>query len=405
MVYALASAPRIRSKLPAPGPTRISDPSVMTSPSSTEQTGTQASGWKLAGFALLFILLSAGGTWAIWHQFADNSFSFDDRLLSAPFLIAAVVLLGIYFAADGLRLHFTLRALGHSLPIGQIFRLVFINIFFSNVTPMATGGGFAQIWYLQRKGVPVGTATAATTIRTVLAIAFIFSVTPICLLWLDALEGQPLLGEVSGLLALFIALYLGFFAIVLLKTRWLIAPLSTLIDLLHRIHVINEPRRRRWQFGMKREMVRFARSFAIYIRGPRRDVLLSVVFTLVFLISLFSFPALLMTALGYDVDYLTVIGLLFVTTFIMYFAPTPGASGISEGVFGSFFSTLVSANHLVLVTVAWRFLTIYLGMIIGLVLMQRELASSLRTSQVESGQRNQTGKSGSGMTDDPTQTS
>lgn len=405
MAPVLAIDPCIQSKLPAPGPTRKPDPRVMTSPSTAEKPRTQTSGWKLAGFALLFILLSAGGTWAIWHQFADNSFSFDDRLLSAPVLIAAAILLGVYFAADGLRLHFTLRALGYSLPIGQIFRLVFINIFFSNVTPMATGGGFAQIWYLQRKGVPVGTATAATTIRTVLAIAFIFSVTPVCLLWLDALQGQPLISDISGLLALFITLYLGFFAIVLLKTRWLIGPLSKLVDLLHRCHLLSEQRRHRWQFSMKREMVRFARSFAIYIRGPRQDVLLSVVFTLVFLISLFSFPALLMTALGYDVDYLTVIGLLFVTTFIMYFAPTPGASGISEGVFGSFFSTLLSANHLVLVTVAWRFLTIYLGMIIGLVLMQRELTTNLRPTHTVSDKSNNTGRSNSGMDDDPTQTS
>ncbi len=107
-----------------------------------------------------------------------------------------------------------------------------------------------------------------------------------------------------------------------------------------------------------------------------------MVFTAVFLLSLFSFPALLIHGLGYEVDYLTTLGLLVVTTFIMYFSPpTPpgGASGISEGVFGSFFRDILSGgNHLVLVTIAWRFLTIYLGMIIGLLVMQRELIKSHR---------------------------
>jgi len=103
-----------------------------------------------------------------------------------------------------------------------------------------------------------------------------------------------------------------------------------------------------------------------------------VVFTAVFLLSLFSFPALLIHGLGYEVDYLTTLGLLVVTTFIMYFSPTPGASGISEGVFGSFFRDILSGNHLVLVTIAWRFLTIYLGMLIGLLVMQRELIKSHR---------------------------
>lgn len=332
------------------------------------------SGIRLAIFTALFLILSGAGTWVIYDQFADRSFAFDMRLLDVRFLLAAIALLAIYYVADGLRLHFTLRALGHRLALHHIFRLVFINLFFSNVTPMATGGGFAQIWYLQRKGVPVGTAGAATTIRTVLAIMFIFTVTPVCLLGLDALQGKAIINEISGFLVFFIIIYLAFFSVLILRTRWLIYPLSRLLSLAHRMHLIGKHRHRRWQYKARREMIRFAHSFGIYLKGPPRFVWLSVFFTLVFLISLFSFPALLMVALGYSVDYLTVIGLLFVTTFIMYFAPTPGASGISEGVFGSFFSPLLGPGHLVLVTVAWRFLTIYLGMIVGLVMTQIELA-------------------------------
>ena len=69
------------------------------------------------------------------------------------------------------------------------------------------------------------------------------------------------------------------------------------------------------------------------------------------------------------------------TTFIMYFSPTPGASGISEGVFGSFFRDILSGNHLILVIVSWRLLTIYLGMIVGLVVLQRELLAQRRSSR------------------------
>ena len=72
------------------------------------------------------------------------------------------------------------------------------------------------------------------------------------------------------------------------------------------------------------------------------------------------------------------VGLLVVTTFVMYFSPTPGASGISEGVFGSFFRDILSGNHLILVIVCWRLLTIYLGMIIGLVVLQKELVANRR---------------------------
>lgn len=346
---------------------------------STDLAYSKRTSWRrLTLFSLLFILLTGIGLYAVYDRIAGRSMTFDARLIDPGTLVAVAALLAIYFIADGLRLHFTLRALGHRLPLITMFRLVFINLFFSNVTPMATGGGFAQIWYLHHHGVSVGRATAATTIRTVLAVVFIFSLTPVFLLTLDAFNGRTLAGDVGVALAIFIALYLGFFAVLLFRTRWLIDPLTRLLTALYRAHLIGEDRHRHWQFKARREMLRFSRSFSEYLHGRPLFIGLSILFTAVFLLSLFSFPALLMFSLGYEVNYLVALGLLVVTTFIMYFSPTPGASGISEGVFGSFFRDILSGNHLILVIVSWRLLTIYLGMLIGLVVLQRELLSQRR---------------------------
>lgn len=330
---------------------------------------------RLVAFSLLFIVLTVAGLAVVYAQFADRSFRFDVRLLHPDTVLAIIALLLVYYASDGLRLYYTLRALGYRLPLPFMVRLVFINLFFSNITPMATGGGFAQIWYIQRQGVPVGRATAATTIRTMLAVAFIFSLAPLFLVFLDVLQGRPILDGARLPLALFVAVYLGFFAVVLFRTRWLITPLSRLLMALHRLHLIGAARHQRWQFKARREMLRFARGFSVYLQGRRGDVALSVVFTAIFLLSLFSFPALLIHALDYDISYTVTLGLMVVTTFIMYFSPTPGASGISEGVFGTFFSAILGGAHLVLVILSWRFLTIYLGMFIGLLLFQRDLAN------------------------------
>ena len=351
----------------------------MTAPAD-DRYRSNASGRRLALFTLIFILMTAVGLYAVYDQFAGRSFSVDTRLLSPGTLLAVGALLLVYFAADGLRLYYTLRSLGHKVPLSVITRLVFINLFFSNVTPMATGGGFAQIWYLQNHGVPLGRATAATTIRTVLAVIFIFSLTPFFLLTLDAFKGESLAGDLGPVLAVLILLYLGFFLVVLFRTRWLIGPLSGFLRLLRRPHLLSSHRHRHWQFKARREMLRFSVSFGDYLQGPRLFVGLSVLFTFLFLLSLFSFPALLIWALDYDVDYLVSLGLLVVTTFVMYFSPTPGASGISEGVFGSFFRDTLGSGHLLLVTVAWRFVTIYLGMLIGLIILQKELFAKRKDS-------------------------
>lgn len=331
---------------------------------------------RLAGFTLLFLLLSGAGTYVVYYQVADQDVVLDPALLSQPVVTAVAALLLVYFSADGLRLHFTLRALGHRLPAGAVARLVFINILFSNVTPMATGGGLAQVWYLGRRGVPLGTATAATTIRTVLAVLFIFSAAPVFLLSAGGIRGVASDAPLAISVALMVGVYVGFFAVVLLRPRWLAAPVAGAVGVLLRLRLIGDERARRWRFVGKRELLRFARSFGHYLTGSRTDVILSVVFTATFLASLFSFPAILLWGLGYEVPYLTVLGLLVVTTFVMYFAPTPGASGVAEGVFGYAFAGVVGGGHLVLVTLAWRFLTVYLGMVIGVGVTLREMSRS-----------------------------
>lgn len=227
---------------------------------------------RLILFSLLFIVLTAAGLYTVYDQFAGRSISFDTQLIAPQTLAAVAALLLVYFISDGLRLHFTLRALGHHLSFLVIFRLVFINLFFSNVTPMATGGGFAQIWYLHRHGIPVGRATAATTIRTVLAVLFIFSLTPVFLLTLDAFDGQAITADLGFALAILILLYLGFFIVLLFRTRWLIGPLSSLLRLLNRWHLISDTRHKHWQFKARREMLRFSHSFSDYLRGRPDDL-------------------------------------------------------------------------------------------------------------------------------------
>lgn len=340
---------------------------------------TQApTSWRrLILFGLVFVLLTGIGLYSVYGQFAGRELAFDKRLLQPWVLVSLFMLLMIYYVSDALRLGYTLQALGHRVPFRKLMSLVFINLFFSNVTPMATGGGFAQIWYLQRQGVPFGHATAATTLRTLLAVAFIFTLAPLSLLTLSVFNGNLIQGNIGAALAFFVALYLGFFILVLFYTQWVVGFLHRILLLFHRWHWLSEQRHRRWQFRMRREMLRFVRAFREYGSGSYGAVLGSILCTAIFLLSLFSFPALLLWGLGYEVDYLTTLGLLVVTTFIMYFSPTPGASGISEGVFGHFFRSLVGGPHLLLITLAWRALTIYLGMIIGLVLFKRSLADTL----------------------------
>ncbi len=335
-------------------------------------------GKRLLLFTLLFVLLTFLGVYAIYSQIAGHALAWDSRLLDPRFLVASLLLLLVYFTADGLRLWFVLRALGEQIPLSAIGRLVFLNIFVSNITPLATGGGVAQVWFMRRRGVAVGTALSATTIRTVLAVLFIFSATPVLLMLLPGAQQAITSDALIRALAVSLLIYVGFFVVLLTRPGWLLRPVLVFLALLHRLRLLGDQRHRRWRHRLVRESRRFARGFGRYLRGAWLDIAASLLFTAVFLLALFSFPALLLWTLGYGIDYWLVIGRMIMTTFVMYFSPTPGASGIAEGVFGQFFRDIVDPSHLVLVTLAWRALTIYLGMLIGLFVSQHELVRARR---------------------------
>ena len=194
----------------------------------------------------------------------------------------------------------------------------------------------------------------------------IFLPAPLLLLSLDPLENSMVARNWTQWLGVFALLYLGFFMLLLCRIRYIIAAAVYMLSIAQQIRLLSAQRGHRWQQKLKREMIRFNRSFRSFINGKPLDIAMALISTAIFLLSLFSFPALLMWHLGYDVDYPLVIGVMVVNTFIMYFAPTPGAAGIAEGAFALFFASLLSNADLVLVMLGWRFLTVHLGMLIGI---------------------------------------
>lgn len=323
--------------------------------------------------AVAFVLLSLLGVFVVPRLVGLEGLRFDPRVFGREMLLSLVGLMILYFLFDGLRLQFTLRALGERVPFREIVRLVFINLFFSNITPLATGGGVAQVWYLARHGVPVGKGVAATTIRTALAMVAIFITVPVFLLTLPQLKGIPVLEEITGIVAVLTLAYVAGFLVLIFRVRWVALPLSWGVALLRRLGVIGEVRSRSLRRRLFRELTHFAVGFRGYLRGPIHHVLLSIVSTSVFLLVLFSFPWVIAANLGYEINYVESVGTLSVITFAMYFAPTPGGAGVSEAVFAGLFEGIVGPEHLILLILVWRITTIYLGVLIGFVVTQVEL--------------------------------
>ena len=334
------------------------------------------------GLAGLFFLLSFTTLYFVHRYFSTGQIRIPPELFSAHIVGSLALLLVLYFLADGLRLYCVIRAMGFRIAFAFVVKLVFVNIFISNVTPLATGGGVVQVYFMKQKGIPIGEGTAATSIRTMLAALMLFTLTPV-IMWVEPNRfrmffHRDLLYAVTG----FSCIYLAVFWIVLFRVRMI---KRWMFRGLHLLNILKLMSRSRFRFSFLKashELDLFSGGFKRYFKRGPGWATLSVAFTALFLLLLFSFSVVLVRALGYHVPMLSILAFQVVVTFFMYFAPTPGAAGVAEGGYGLLFAQLVHKQDITLLTLSWRFLTIYIGMAIGMIVIFREFFSRKKAFRV-----------------------
>lgn len=331
--------------------------------------------------AIVYFLLSLLTFIFVRHFFYVERMVFPLDVLNLSVLMSLVLLLTGYFLLDGIRLYAVLKTMGFVVPFSDMMKLVFINIFVSNVTPLATGGGFAQIYFLHKFSVPIGVAVAATSMRTVIAACLIFIFAPL-FIWLRPSDYREffhpslmvLMTGISGL-------YLLVFWVMVFKSVWLNRWLSRWFTLLGRLGWLSAKTISALNQRLSIEIESFSHGVLDFFNGHRVWRWLSVFATLLFLLSMFSFSLILLAAMGYHINIMNVLSYQTVVTFFTYFSPTPGGVGVAEGSYGLLFSSFVEAKHLMVLTLMWRVLTIYIGVLIGIAVFYTSVLRMAKEAQ------------------------
>ncbi len=320
-------------------------------------------------YLIIFIVLSGLTFFYIYKTFGKPGRILIIKEFSPLIIIQLLILLFIYFTLDGLRLYTVIRTLDCKIKFRYIYQLVFINLFVSNITPFATGGGVVQIYFLNQKGISLGDATASTTIRTVLATFIIFIATPIIIFNRSSFETILPQSSLLVYLTFFAALYIVFFYIIIFRDRFLKKIVYNVIYFVYDRNFISKKKFRKTIRYIFRELDSFQASLSDFLKKDFKKITITIVSTILFLLSELSFSYLLITGLGYEVNYLNIILMQVVVIFVMYFAPTPGATGVAEGGYSLVFARFVSTSDMLPLILAWRLFTKYIGIVIGFVLL------------------------------------
>lgn len=282
------------------------------------------------------------------------------------FIMLAIILFCLYRVLVGISNYNLVKINGERISIFRAIQISFIILFFHGVTPFAGGGQPMEIYYLHNEKIGIAKATNITLQNFIVYQISLVLVGIFALIYNYFFKLFPsnslikklvILGFVINLLVLVVTFVLSFGKKL---NKFICNKGLNLISRLKFVKNVDEIRKR-----LNTYLNNF-HSNALKLKESMGQVILNIFINIVGLIILYMVPYAVFKGLG--VRDIEVIEVIVSTAYVMTigsFVPIPGGTGGIEYGFVFFFGHLVRGSILNATMLVWRFITYYMGMILG----------------------------------------
>ena len=315
------------------------------------------------------------------------SFSEAMSAINLPGALTLVAVIAGIMVIDSLKFCVVNKAVIGRVRPGVAIKTSFLGKFYDGVTPFSTGGQPMQIYYMTTKGVSGASSSAIVLIRYFgsifgfTVIGALFMILGVSLGYVDNVEMGKTLLMVCGWVGLAANLILPVFIAFFVFFPRLAHKLTGLfINIGAKLRIVKH--KYRVMAKALKTVDDFTKSFKIIVKRPMYLILFLVCcFAENFLT--FSVPFFVMNALSCDVDgmFFVIMSLNVFATFGVSFIPTPGNSGVVEGM-GVLAFSLAAGGALAWAVFFWRFAVYYIYILIGVVITVCDLIiKNIRTKK------------------------
>ena len=306
---------------------------------------------------LTFVLIKNNSDGLTWEKLGEF-FSGTNPWL----LVGAVTCLVAFIVFEGLALHLILRKFGHKLRFHQSLAYSTSDIYYSTITPSATGGQPASAFYMVRDGVPGGTAGFALVFNLVCYTASILLVGGVAL----AINFKEFLcydfwAKFLILLGLGMQIFLLIFFISCMIFHGAVLRVGKgLVRLLHKLHIIKK--KDKWMNKVQSVVEKYRTSFESIKRhkGLMAQVFLCNLIQRMANIAIAALVCLSIT----DFNFFELFMMQTLVTLGYNSFPLPGGSGAFEKLFSSIYLGAFVTIGTDVPMVMTRVITYYLAMIL-----------------------------------------
>ena len=297
------------------------------------------------------------------------------------FLVLLIPLVTVDYLLGGFRysIFFNSKILPH-ISLWNCVRANLANIFLGAVTPFQTGGAPAQFYIFWRSGAKISDSMLIALINFCATLLFFLIASLVALLILPPnLFRHELIPVIRGS-------FIVVGSIVSIILLVLMFPSTGIPIIRIGFHLVPvrllklENLRDRLLTALTHEIQRFDQNFTRIRRHNKGTLVLTLTATLLLFFNKVLIGFIIALSLQQIVPFGTFVGLQIINFFLIYFAPTPGASGIAELSSTWLMERVMSAQILFYFAVLWRFFTTFLGALVGGIILLWDLNAGVKNN-------------------------
>jgi len=302
-----------------------------------------------------------------------------DKVLhvKSSYLVLAMLISFLMWVVGGVRIKLVAGGVNEQLGLKEAVSIFLSGAFVSNVTPFASGGGPLQILLLYREGFSLGKATTVIITQFIIRLLFFGVAAPVLFfLYNDLINPQLIPNNIFNLLII-----LAFvISLLIIYLAWQPEKIKVVADKLKQVpilvSVLGRERVNNYTAQFYQEMDEFHTGIIKLTADNQSSLIWTSVFTVIYWLLFFSIAPVILLGLGVKPSF----GQAFVVQTVFYlilpYIPTPGASGLAEIGFAALFSSFVPGGVVGLLVLVWRFMTFYVVLIIGGLVLLKKIAHS-----------------------------
>lgn len=309
----------------------------------------------------IFIYTNTGKTLDLWKQI-----DWRYGLFSLVFILNDLWL-------GGIRNHIFAREFKPGIKQAVAFKANIANLFLGAVTPSQTGGGIAH-WYVFWKN---GLKTP-----DFILLSFINFISTIIFFLLSGVAAMKILadkipeGFVSYLMQFAFSVFttIGVLIIIALIFPQFIGKI--LLGLGHLLHNIKEAwgiRLKGFASKVEKSMIDYQQQTKAFLKAKPHLMIMSLLITVILYLNKYVLAFFLVKAFGLDVDFWTVVSIQAIVYLLLYFAPSPGGSGIAELSISALMASVIPVDYVASFTLLYRSYLIFIPALMGAFILLRTM--------------------------------